>query len=126
MNTTDIETPSAFPQSDLDDITVMVKGEERLQLDQGHPVSKSIFIETEALLEQFIAFVVASGMNLERTFDARTILGERLRTDSRFRYHASRALAFMAKTGLFEITCINPDEPETNRYKIVFDKPHHR
>ncbi len=126
MNNIEIEAQSSFANSYLDDITIKINGEDHLQIDSGRAVSKTFFFDAEDLLELFITFVVSSGMDLERTFDARAILGEKIRTDSRFRYHASRSLAFMAESDLFEIICINPDVSGANRYKVVPDKTQQR
>jgi hypothetical protein len=119
MNTPNNEIQSAFSEEFLDSITVMVNGEERLDIDDGQPVSRAIFLEAEQILKQFTALIIKAGLHIGRDYDAGAVLGSRIHTDSRFRWHASRALAFIAETGNFEIECLNPEASGPWRYKVV-------
>lgn len=122
MNTINIETPSKFITEYLDEITVMTNGEERLQIDKGRPPSRAIFLEVEQVLDQFTTAMINSGLDLDRDFDAAFLLGRKMRTDNKYRWHATRSLAIMADIGLFQIVCINPESSGAKRYKIVPDR----
>ncbi len=121
MITIQNEHKSKFSTDYLNDITVFTGNEERLQLDNGRAVSKSIFLHTEHLLSEFVQSIQSSGLNLNRDFDAGSIIGSRIHLDRRFNWHASRSLSFMAKTGEFRIRCINPEKRGPRRYIIVPD-----
>ena len=116
MNT---KTESSFSKEFLDSITVMVNGEERLQIDEGQPVSKSIALETEQILKQFTKDIIEAGLHIGRDYDAGAVIGSRIHTDNRFKWHSSRFLSFMAETGDFEIDCVNPEYSGAWRYKVV-------
>lgn len=123
MNIKIIEIQSEFAEVYLDEITVNINNEERLNIDNGRSVSKAIFLETEQILDRFAEAMINSGLYEDRDFDAAFLLGKRIHTDSKFRWNATRSLLNMAKTGFFQIECINPNSTGTKRYRIVPDKP---
>jgi len=103
----------------LNNITVMVNGEARLDIDNGRPVSRAIFFEVEQILETFIDNMISCRLHTDRDFDAAYLLGSRMRKDSRYKWHATRALAIMARTGVYPIECVNPNASGTKRYQII-------
>ena len=121
MNTNIAKANSKFSMDYLKDITVLTCNEERLKLDNGRAVSKSIFLHTEQLLIDFADSIQSSGLNLNRDFDAGSILGSRIRYDRRFNWHASRSLSFMERTGMYPIRCINPEKKGSKRYIVIPD-----
>ncbi len=121
MITIQNEHKSKFSTDYLNDITVFTGNEERLQLDNGRAVSKSIFLHTEQLLSEFVQNIQSSGLNLNRDFDAGSILGSRIHLDRRFNWHASRSLSFMERTGMYPIRCINPEKKGSKRYIVIPD-----
>ncbi|MCP4994232.1 MAG: hypothetical protein GY934_10690 [Gammaproteobacteria bacterium] len=98
----------------LDPITVTIKVEELLEIDNGKPVNKRICLETYDLSLQF-----TKEASHGRAYRARAILTECNWGDSRFRHHAARSLAFLARTGEVPLIIINPNIPGSNLYMLA-------
>jgi|GEM_PF-5081346 len=113
INSTTLDTDA------LSGETVMINGNEYLDIDNGRPVSKAIFLEVEQILDTFVETMISCGLHIGRDFDAAFLFGTKMRNDSRFKWHATRSLAIMARSGLFHIECVNPNASGTKRYRIM-------
>jgi len=112
---------SRFPKQFFDDNTVIVGTEERLALDSGRKVSKKYFLMTEQIVIDFVEKIIASGLDLNREFHAGAIIGRNIKNNRRYNWHTSRSLAFFARTGMYQIQCVNPDTKGPKRYIVIPD-----